>query len=347
MTIIDTRGEVTTSQVIEALQLPPDPVMFDAVRRFGFEYEMLRNDDRGYDDDCRCEDGYYDEDDEWHDSYTCDFCNGARRGSDEVGRLIQRAYDARMIGDTYQHAYHCDCSDCRYDRSGPLMTAQEDCTCGVEFVSRILDTADFTQWSDDVDKWVSVFQQWKKDGNWMPDGHYANGNHVHVSCTGDRYGNHFADSQIARAHQHIDAIYAIFHWNDIADGGCGALRAYNRKPGTHDYGNWVERHYNGTFEHRLWNTPRDPERLWAHLGLSIGITRWAFNIAVNMPDFAFKTRRVRTSSRYYGDSYTDAITDTTFQEVTDNKGELVRGIRAYIPSPPQFDIARDLICNLS
>lgn len=374
MTDIATREEVktTTSMIETALTLPVDPQIRREVRRFGFEYEMLRQghqDEYGNDE---LQEALSDHMETWleeyqdRDDYCCDECESAADAEErrsfirEYQRthgyqqtspsggpqdLMQRAYGLDLISDPSAHSYHCDCGDCDYSREGPLMTAQNDCTCGVEFVSRIIDLLDFDNAKADIAAWVEMMNGWKDDGHWMPDGHYANGNHVHVSSDGDDQvdGAWNGTPTRQKAYAHINAVYAAFDWTGIADGGCGSIRGYNSKP-TLDrrQGNWLSDRGYGTFEHRLWNTPAVPERLWAHLGISVGIQRWAFNIAHQMPEASLWTQ----GTDGYGYN-TFSMDDKSYATVTTNVGEIVRGIRAYIPQHDQFDIARDLIVNLT
>lgn len=358
---------VPTSQVIEALTIPHNPRMFDEVRRFGFEYEMLPSDyqgeyvDEDLDDAVSREMEDYSAWDDDHEQCNCDGCLDSRveQERQEVyerlrrahvghrtgGRydLIARAYKRGLIENDEMHDYHCDCSDCECDRSGPLMTAQGDCSCGVEFVSRIIDLDDFP--ITEIASWVEMMHEWSDDGNWMPDGVTSNGNHVHVSSNGDADG--FYGNQQRQALGHIDAMYAIFDWSQVADGGCGKIRGYNAKPnakrGLHS-GSWLRQSGYGTFEHRLWNTPCDPRRLWAHIGLSVAIQRWAFALAEAKPEFTFWDSNEIVDT-YYRESRA-VIGDRTFTEVTANIGEVVRGIARYVPAFPEFDTARELITNL-
>lgn len=341
MTDVLNREEVMET-TMQALTLPTSEYVIDNVQRFGFEYEMLpthmrdgryRGDD--YDDDCCCE---YDEDDDC--TYTCASCrrdDSDHHGPGGSGDLIERFCGAGLIGDTDQHEYHCDCSTCSYTRSHPLMTAQTDCTVAVEFVSRICDLRD-DDWQNDVHSLVNVMNQWKRDGHWMPDGSYSCGNHVHVSHRGDNDTGEWPEWAVGETtvKRHIDALYAVFDWTTVADGGCGHVRGYNRKPGKNDgYGNWLSWR-DETAEHRVWNTPREPERLWAHIGLSIALTRWGFAVARSLPGHRF----------WDTGNYRSGMSDQVYDTITHNIEDVKHGIRAYIPPGSEFDIARKLIHNL-
>lgn len=335
--VLNREGVMETT--MQALTLPTSEYVIDNVQRFGFEYEMLpthMRDSRGGRDDgdyCSCE---YDEDDRWVE---CSYCTGERELdydgiSGNSGDLIDRFNRAGLIDGREQHDYHCDCSTCDYGRSFPLMTAQTDCTVAVEFVSRICDLRD-NDWLGDVQKLVNVMEKWKQDGHWMPDGTYSCGNHVHVSHQGDN-DEEWPLAGDDRVKRHIDALYAVFDWHDVADGGCGHVRGYNRKPGKTDaYGNWLSWR-DETAEHRVWNTPREPERLWAHIGLSIALTRWGFAVAQRLPDHNFWDTGM----------YRSGMSDEVYDAISHNIADVKRGITAYIPDGSEFDIARKLIHNL-
>lgn len=335
MTLLDMAEEVKPT--IDALHVPHSEAIEHNVRRFGFEYEMFPS---GY----RSRRGAPEQ--QYVENCDCDLCIAARQREEEddvpapptrltVQELIDRAHKAQLISSRQKCGYHCHCRQCAHNRDFPLLTAQEDGSCSVEFVSKILDLDNFDDDRDGIDQWIDVMQTWKHDGGWMPDGVVSNGNHVHVSKRGDE--TRFADVQIIIAPQHINALYAVFDWVDVADGGCGQIRGYNRKPGLDSGGSWVGDRGYGTLEHRLWNTPSDPERLWGHLGLSLAITRWAFALTVAMPKFSFTSPNPDSDSR---------ITDQTFEVMHQNLGDIIEGISSYIPGEPCFDMARQLILNL-
>lgn len=343
--ILERREEVMETTAIEALTLPVNKNVVANVQRFGFEYEMLprsmRN--RGYMTGSESEPEYCDGD--WYDDVNdcgCPYCapEGGSNSPGDSGDLITRFHRANLIASTDQHDYHCDCSTCDYEREDPLMVAQTDSTVAVEFVSRIIDLRD-DDFREDVKRLVRVMERWKDDGHWMPDGYEDCGNHVHVSHQGDDdfWGSRRDSMSLARrVERNIKAIFAVFDWNQVADGGCGRIRSYNTKPRKDNgYGSWLSLREN-TFEHRLWNTPHDPQRLWAHLGLSVALTRWGFAIAQHDEHFDF------WESSGYHDSprMGDAMYDTIAHNIT----AVVRGIRDYIPQGSEFNIARDLIGNL-
>lgn len=341
MTMFDTAPyveEVKTNPILDALRLPFNASVAAKVKRFGFEYEMFPSHFRPDEIEVDTDDVWSDD----HDPCNCESClrqriedriEELRDGSGEIQHLINRAHANGLISDPDRHDYHCDCDECDYRRSSPLMTCQSDCSCGVEFVSRILNLDNFEGARMGINQWVGMMQQWKDDGFWMPDGYVSNGNHVHVSH------KNFESRSMNRAALHINAIYAAFDWIDVADGGCGQIRGYNSKPGQHDaYASWLSTR-DETFEHRLWNTPCNPERLWAHLGLSIAITRWAFAISERYPEFSFWSSRT--------DPYGARMDDYTFETLHLNLGDVIQGIRQYIPDNACFDIARDLILSLS
>jgi hypothetical protein len=361
MTDLLEQREVTTSPIEAALRVPFDPSMCTKVARFGFEYEMLPVDydrDDDYDDDI-----YVDSDEVWSDDHStcnCEECIDERRDAraDEIRReraerraendgdadkLVARALNAGLITDGYMHSYHCRCSICSPTRVGALMTAQTDCSCGVEFISHILDLnrADWDAKRDQINQWVDMMKGWARDGNWMPDGDVSNGNHVHVSNSGrDGGGDGFNVVQMDRARRHVNALYAVYDWSAVADGGCGNIRSYNAKPHKDNGGgSWLSDRGYGTMEHRLWNTPADPQRLWAHLGISIALTRWAFALAHADPAFDFWTTVDRWGS--------PKMTDEMFAGLNDNLDRVIAAVKAYIPDGTEFDLAREVLGNLA
>lgn len=334
--ILEVAQEVTTPTVELALNLPFDASMIDRVSRFGFEFEFFASHD---DDDI-------DDDDVWSEDHSlcnCGDCLGSRRADMESERpnssaseLISLAHQAKMIRDPYMHAYHCQCEACSHSRTDFLLTAQEDCSCGVEFVSHILDLRDFDDKATEIAEWVDVMQRWKDNGGWMPDGYESNGNHVHVSSRGDT-GMTFMARESQQAYAHVNALYAVFDWTKVADGGCGRIRDYNHKPNTAgDRGFWLSDRGYGTFEHRLWNTPAEPSRLWTHIGLSVAITRWAFAIATALPNFTFWDQ-----SRQWGGA---AMTSGRLEQITRDFD--IEALTQYIPERREFDDAHDIIRNL-
>jgi len=252
--------------------------MHTRIARFGFELEML---DPGecdvgeaeYDCDCgsSCCSGSYTEEREW---------------SDDARRLIELFGEEGLLTDTDQHDYHCGCRDCDPARQGALLAFQADCTVGAEFITRIL-RADDDDDREQIALVVDSLGEFYRRSAWKPDGWRTAGNHVHVSKSGDDDGRGlaFVASTRRAAMGLISAAYAVFDWEPVADGGCGRLRNYNYKPQkmawprtieqVGDAGSWcIEKAE--TFEHRLWNTPVRPQRIWAHVGLSLALTRWAF-----------------------------------------------------------------------
>lgn len=334
--VLEVVQEVTTPTIEQALNLPFDASMIDRVSRFGFEFEFFASDD---DDEVTDDDVWSDD----HSSCNCDECLRDRRTDaererphGEVSELIMLAHEAKMIRDPYRHAYHCQCDGCSHNRTDFLLTAQEDCSCGVEFVSHILDLSDFDDKATEIAGWVDLMQRWKDGGGWMPDGHVSNGNHVHVSSRGD-IGAAFTTRERQLAYTHINALYAAFDWTDVADGGCGRIRGYNHKPNaTYGGGSWLSDRGYGTFEHRLWNTPAKPGRLWAHIGLSVAITRWAFAITTALPDFTFWDQPTRGGGVSMSNERLEQL----------SRGFVIDSLAQYIPERREFDDARDIIRNL-
>lgn len=356
-------GEVMNSlhaydPTVVALHTPYDPQIVAQIRRFGFEYEMFPNDDDDddwyslddrlewamedydpYDPDhcnCNCEQCLDSRREEYEDDTRRDlqrqgYSNDRPGRSDDVEGLVRTAYDHGLIADDYLHSYHCHCGTCSPTRGDVLLTAQEDCSVGVEFVSRILDLDDFDRTATEIGDWVRIMNKWKDDGNWMPDGHWGCGNHVHVEANLPGVD----DDVRSRAFSHINALYAVFDWEAVADGGCGRVRRYNDKPSSHYSGNWLSDRGYGTFEHRLWNTPADPDRLWAHLGISIALNRWAFALA-----------RSTVHIFWTSTGYNRSMSDEVWNALTRNIDLVIAQVTAYIPDRAEFDLARQIIANL-
>ena len=314
----------TTSTALGELYATPwSQNVVDRIAHYGYEYEMLP---RGSDPD----DDDYDPWDPDHEQCNCDSCLDSRR---EAWREDQPAYGEEVedliahLGPlAYRdiHSYHCSCSRCRdINRTDPIMNTQEDCTVGVEFISRILHyTPDGL---DEIEDWVDAMKAWARRGRWMPDGYESCGNHIHVGC--ERI--HTATRE--RAHAHIRAVHAAYNWDDVADGGCGQMRGYNSKPSkTGSYGSWSSTKGSDntrTIEHRLWNTPLDPERLHAHIGISIAVTRWAVALAIHDPDFTFWDN----PTTYGAQGISDEMWETMQDQIDGFKTAVVNYIPDWAP----------------
>lgn len=243
MTIID-RTASPLAQLWE--NPPPSPRIISDVKHFGIEYEMFERTDEGF----------------------------------TAADSLRDAANSGGLAKASLCPYHCRCRECRYDRTGPLMAPQRDGSVAIEFVSRILDVTDPGH-LDAVQDWVRLMTAWAGDGGWMPDGYASCGNHIHVAATGGPTRDIFNPDIKTEAFKLINTAYAVYDWESVGDGGCGRLRDYNMKPSAAYLTSecWLSRRHSETFEHRMWNTPRDPERLWAHVGLSVALTRWAFHRA--------------------------------------------------------------------
>lgn len=340
-----------------ALNVPFSPVAASGVRRFGFEYEMLSHDDspERYDDEpndgdydyareeaadnhqCACDDCIYDRAYSLMESRNAEYGSSGTSLANELHEFARR-FRPDLVSTANIHEYHCHCHDCAPNRSHGLMAAQTDCTVGIEFVSRICDVTN----PDDlarIDEWVAMMTAWAAGGNWMPDGNESCGNHVHISKNGDDTYP-FSNDERQLAWGHINALYAVFDWTDVADGGCGRIRDYNYKPSaTGNGGNWLSDRGYGTFEHRVWNTPSDPQRLFAHIGISIALTRWAFGLALAAPSINFWTGTNRYGER--------SIANDVIEAFNANRDAVVEAVSAYIPSDPMFDVARTTLTNLA
>lgn len=250
----------------------PGPATKARIANFGIELEVLSTDDQGGRDWC-CEDCDGDIDD-WED--------------DQGGSYNQELYMAAfnrfdLFNRDGVHEYHCACRRCAYDRSSPDFTAQTDPTVGMEWVSRILSS---TRDVDVVERVVKAHRRGMNDTGWVPDGYDNNGNHIHVCRLGtdDGKSGRFAMGTMMQAKGLISSLLSTGDWEPVADGGCGRLRGYNGTQCKDEStlvlrdssdGDWLGMSA-ATMEFRLWNTPSAASRIKAHVGLSIGILRWAF-----------------------------------------------------------------------
>lgn len=250
------------------------------INNFGIELECL---DRGDDDS---------------DSYCCYDCNGPRDewsggGSGNVATYVAAFVEHGLIDavDNDQHPYHCSCGRCCYTREFPHFTAQEDCTVGVEFVSRILhsDTDDGI-----VDAACKAHDAAMRATGWRPDGYGSYGNHIHISRRGTDNGHAaFRGGTLNQMQALVTATFAAGRWDRVAHGGCGTLRTYNgSQPGKRPtstvaeldvYTSWLSQR-SATMEFRIWNTPSDAERIKAHVGLSLALWRWAATQVISNRD---------------------------------------------------------------
>lgn len=171
----------------------------------------------------------------------------------------------------YKHSYHCDCERCYYDRSSPFFAAQNDCTVGVEFVSRICHIREDVDYLDTV---ALALRDAYSNGVSLPDGHQPWGNHIHVGCQNRRAVSRWGAALFASDN---------WDWESIASGGCrsGGVRGYNGKPAKNggwsddgNHGEWTSER-GETCEFRLWNTPADPDLIGFHVCASLAIARWA------------------------------------------------------------------------
>lgn len=314
--------------------------MNERVARFGVEFEMLAWSDTGYDDDW-----------EHHCDYDDDcYCEPPETGtSRRAERLFEALADAGLIRSSgSQCPYHCDCDDCDYSRdpwSSAWLAFQQDGTVGAEFVTRITRIDTERRHLDQMSLMVETLAgYYRTPGAWKPDGYEAAGEHVHVSSSGDDNGKGVRFHRQTR-HQMaalIGATYAAFDWNEAGSGGCGSrqIRHYNKKPSDSNTdkiadgygygftGSWGGLK-DGTFEHRLWNMPAEPERIFGHVGMSVAMVRWSYATLLQSPIV-----------RWW-------VTDTPFDQIVealrDNLTAWQEQVALYIPTDSRFDIARDLL----
>lgn len=230
--------------------------------------------------------GYHEQ---WYD---CDNCYGSGyvtvygSGSYEAQDAIRVMRKLGLTTHRDMHDYHCSCSDCAPFRTTPLLAAQEDCTVGIEWVSRAMRSP------KNLERIVEGHEEVMHSTGWRPNGYDTCGNHIHVGLPrelrpgpGDAYEYHDRVPPITRlAYNFIGAVLVEKDWNVLAAGGCRQIRPYNDKGYMHGggvktrevySGTWIDQKKLGkTFEFRLWNTPKDAWRIIAHAGMSMALTRW-------------------------------------------------------------------------
>ena len=304
------------------------PSMTKRISNVGVELEMLGQCQCEREVDCEC-------------GSPC--CSGSYTTEDDgvqgLDSLLYVMDHAGLIEERDMCCYHCTCRSCKYDRdpaNSYFLAVQEDPTVGVEFVSRILNTRLNEHHMDELDKVVAAVREFYTYGEWEPDGHESAGNHIHVSWHGnDNGGPEFRPRTRRQAAALINAAYAAFEWHRVADGGCGRIRSYNSKPGPNTqskigdgeaddcgfHGSWTTQK-SQTFEHRLWNTPVLPERIYDHVGISLALTRWAFATIFQSP-----------MHRWW-------IIDSTPQQmvdhIRDNRDAFINDVCLYLPDDDRF-----------
>ncbi len=271
------------------------------ITRFGIELEMLPptpDEDDRYCDSCDG-DGYLSNEVEDFDEETgrytyrtedepCDNCGGSGRVGEDTNYLGDTAVGVFREFDLTRHrelhSYHCNCGDCSYRRGqdSGVFAAQEDCTVGVEFVSRILSTGD----QDVFDRLEEAVPAVWRATQWQPDGYESCGNHIHVGFAGADGQQRFLWDTVRAADGTLRALIGMFPdgFEHLASAGLGMMRSYNGSPrktlkgydGRIDGNGSLLRLREQTMEFRLWNTPRDAERIAFHVNASLAMTRWAF-----------------------------------------------------------------------
>lgn len=232
----------------------------EQIRRFGIELEMCDPVEAGGTVDCYCGNnccsGSYE--DEEGDFGEIDLVVSAMNSAGLVGRARSH-YDL--------HEYHCNCDLCDHNRVQPWLTAQQDCTVGVEFVSRITR----------VDEWELVTRLEAAVDEayvyaYLPSTQSPWGNHVHVDMTvcGRSNGVTLWSSALFASE--------AWDWERLSAGGRSANRGYNPKPDKGYTGRWVAQRET-TVEYRLWNTPSRGKYVGFHVAASLAIARWAWVMA--------------------------------------------------------------------
>lgn len=242
----------------------------------GYEQEEFEYDENGVEIDCRVE---------WTECDECDgrgyFYREAYGNNDDPDTALRVMRRLRLTTHDYLHPYHCDCNACAPFRSTPLLAAQEDCTVGIEWVSRAMRSP------NNLNRIVEGHAEVMMQTRWRPDGYDTCGNHIHIGLPRAMRNASNAPDLTRLALNFIGAVLVEKDWESLADGGCRhGIRPYNVKGGiigrdsrqkteTAYNGTWLDlKKFGRTFEFRLWNTPRDEWRIIAHAGMSMALTRW-------------------------------------------------------------------------
>lgn len=190
--------------------------------------------------------------------------------------LAQVLHDRGLAYDNEPHPYHCrTAACCSYTRATPW-TVQQDCTCGGEAISHILEWG-----TGHANEAIAGLARAMADSRVTIDA--TAGNHVHVGHDG-----HDEDS-IHRMYR-LFLRYQDYELTAVAQASLSGVRTYNAKV-THQWcargadnlfwqgatepkyqprGRWVEPE-SATFEFRLWNSTRMEWRLYLHAALSVAI----------------------------------------------------------------------------
>lgn len=206
---------------------------------------------------------------------------------------LQMFRDAGLCTHDRIHSYHCRCSECSYRRpGGALLAAQTDPSVGIEFITRILSNRNNRDMAD-LRNLKTVYAQVQERTGFYPDGVMNCGNHIHV---GWPTGVNPRQQSCVTSMLHGLWTAEMDLWQrTIATGGAPQVRGYNGTPrlvsGDYWASSWIGGNP-GTIELRMWNTPRDPERLLVHPALSVAQIHWALDVLDEEGDIvAFQNAR--------------------------------------------------------
>ncbi len=201
------------------------------------------------------------------------------RSGGNAGAVLENLRAMGLTSHTRLHQYHCGCSTC--ESQGYLFKAQEDCTAGGEFITRILEYGT----RDVDDACIGISRALLKAGS-VVSGNV--GNHVHVdrSAFGSGGWRALYNDEEKAASRRLMRLFARYErdvW-EIAAGPHADVRGYNGsgcdvsprlwEPGAQDHG--CNYHTGGhtlcwkeyTVEFRLWNATREAWRIRTHVGIS-------------------------------------------------------------------------------
>jgi len=229
-----------------------------AIARFGIELEMCDTPEAGDEEhDCHC-------------GSSC--CSGSYTDTETdfgdvdhaIDAMFRRSFTGRTRDHGDMHDYHCSCRQCDCNRVEPWLAVQEDCTVGVEFITRITRIDEWALVDELGDAVDAVYREIQKPYQYAPWG-----NHVHVDMT--------VCGRAEAVATWSTALFASEHWDweALSAGGRHGNRGYNDKPEKRYVGSWV-RARRDTVEYRLWNTPTEGRFIGFHVAASVAIARWAW-----------------------------------------------------------------------
>jgi hypothetical protein len=190
-------------------------------------------------------------------------------GANDAVNLL---HDENLVGDSYLHRYHCDCSSCEHSISRPnIFTGQEDCTVDGEFITRPVFMGDTGSWLA-LERAGAVFAY----AGAYADPDESTGCHVHVGAEGlDDLGTIELDGMDRHPRERLAQFFVPLQddLRQYARGSVGKVRGYNRPidsdPRYRNREGWLHlRTGSDTVEFRLWNGTTTAWRWRMYAGIS-------------------------------------------------------------------------------